>query len=83
MYISKNSRVVVQGITGNQGQFHTRLMLDYGTQIVAGTSPNKGGSVIYDVPVFNTMKEAVDATNADTSIVFVPLNMHRMRFWNH
>ena len=47
-------------------------MLDYGTQIVAGTSPNKGGSVIYDVPVFNTMKEAVDATNADTSIVFVP-----------
>jgi succinyl-CoA synthetase alpha subunit len=72
MYISKDSKVVVQGITGNQGQYHTRLMLDYGTQIVAGTSPNKGGSQVLDIPVFNTVQEAVDVKDADTSIVFVP-----------
>jgi len=72
MYISENSRVVVQGITGNQGMFHTRLMLDYGTNIVAGVTPKKGGQEVHNIPVFNTVKEAVQETNCDTSIIFVP-----------
>ncbi|NVM34943.1 MAG: succinate--CoA ligase subunit alpha [Candidatus Lokiarchaeota archaeon] len=73
MYISKNSKVVVQGITGNQGMFHTRLMLDYGTNIVAGVTPKKGGQEVHGVPVFNKVKEAVQETNCDTSIIFVPV----------
>ncbi len=72
MYINKNSKIVVQGITGNQGKFHTRLMLDYGTKIVAGVTPNKGGEEIYGVPVFNSVDRAKKETNCDTSIVFVP-----------
>jgi len=72
MYISENSKVVVQGITGSQGKFHTRLMLDYGTSIVAGVTPNKGGQVVLNIPVFNTVNEAVEETNCDTSIIFVP-----------
>jgi len=72
MYIDENSRVVVQGITGNQGTFHTKLMLDYGTKVVAGVNPGKGGQEVHGVPVFNKMKEAKVATGYDTSIVFVP-----------
>ncbi len=72
MYIGKNSRVVVQGITGNQGMFHTKLMLDYGTKIVAGVTPKKGGEKVQGIPVFNSMREAVDETRCNTSIVFVP-----------
>jgi succinyl-CoA synthetase alpha subunit len=72
VYISKDSRVVIQGITGNQGVFHTKLMLDYGTKIVAGVTPKKGGQIVHDVPVFNTVEEAVKETNCDTSIIFVP-----------
>lgn len=72
MYIDENSRVVVQGITGNQGSFHTKLMLDYGTKVVAGVNPGKGGQEVHGVPVFNKMKEAKVATGYDTSIVFVP-----------
>ncbi|MFW9866948.1 MAG: succinate--CoA ligase subunit alpha, partial [Candidatus Thorarchaeota archaeon] len=72
MYINKDSRVVVQGITGNQGLFHTKLMLEYGTKIVAGVTPKKGGQIVYDVPVFDTVEEAVKETNCDTSIIFVP-----------
>ncbi|MFX1337635.1 MAG: succinate--CoA ligase subunit alpha [Promethearchaeota archaeon] len=72
MYISETSKVVVQGITGNQGAFHTKIMLDYGTNIVAGVTPKKGGQVVHEVPVFNTVKEAVQETKCDTSIVFVP-----------
>jgi succinyl-CoA synthetase alpha subunit len=72
MYIDENSRVVVQGITGNQGEFHTRLMLDYGTNIVAGVTPKKGGQELHGIPVFNTVKEAVQETECDTSIIFVP-----------
>ncbi|MFW9942958.1 MAG: succinate--CoA ligase subunit alpha [Candidatus Thorarchaeota archaeon] len=72
MYISENSKVVVQGITGNQGMFHTRLMLDYGTRIVAGVTPNKGGQVVYDIPVFDNVEIAVKETSCDTSIIFVP-----------
>jgi succinyl-CoA synthetase alpha subunit len=72
MYINENSKVVVQGITGNQGMFHTKLMLEYGTKIVAGVTPDKGGQEVHEVPVFNTMKEAIQETDCDTSIVFVP-----------
>jgi succinyl-CoA synthetase alpha subunit len=72
MYISENSKVVVQGITGNQGKFHTKLMLDYGTSIVAGVTPNKGGQIIHNIPVFNSVNEAVENTGCDTSIIFVP-----------
>jgi len=72
MDISENSKVLVQGITGNQGTFHTKLMLEYGTNIVAGVVPKKGGQKLHGVPVFNNVKEAVDETGCDTSIVFVP-----------
>jgi succinyl-CoA synthetase alpha subunit len=72
VYISENSRVVVQGITGNQGMFHTQLMLEYGTNIVAGTSPGKEGVEIHGVPVYNEVKTAMEEQNADTSIIFVP-----------
>ncbi len=72
MYINENSKVVVQGITGNQGKFHTRLMLDYGTSVVAGVTPNKRGQVVLEIPVFNTVNEAVKETDCNTSIIFVP-----------
>lgn len=72
MYINEKSKVVVQGITGNQGQFHTKLMLEYGTNIVAGVTPKKGGEEIHGVPVFDTIKEAVQEVGCDTSIIFVP-----------
>jgi succinyl-CoA synthetase alpha subunit len=72
MYISENSKVVVQGITGNQGRFHSKLMLDYGTNIVAGVTPGKGGQEVLGVPVFSKVSEAVQERRADTSIIFVP-----------
>lgn len=72
MYIDENSKVVVQGITGEQGAFHTQLMLNYGTNIVAGVTPKKGGQEVAGVPVFNTMKEAIKETGANISIVIVP-----------
>lgn len=70
--INNSTRVIVQGITGRDGQFHALRMKEYGTQIVGGTSPGKGGSTVAGIPVFNTMKEAVAATAADTSIIFIP-----------
>jgi len=70
--INKNTRLLVQGITGNEGQFHTRQCIDYGTNVVAGVTPGKGGQTMDDVPVFNTVKEAVDCTGANCSMVFVP-----------
>jgi len=72
LYINEDSKVIVQGITGKQGIFHTQLMLDYGTNIVAGVTPGKGGQEVYGVPVFNKMEDAIQETGADTSIVFVP-----------
>jgi len=72
MYISENSKVVVQGITGTQGMFHTKLMVEYGTNIVAGVTPGKGGQEVYGIPVFNEMEEVRQETGADTSIIFVP-----------
>ncbi len=70
--IDNSSRLVVQGITGRDGGFHTQKMKAYGTNIVAGTSPGKGGTTIYDIPVFNTVYEAVEKEGADISIIFVP-----------
>lgn len=72
MLIDTNTRVVVQGITGTQGQFHTKSMLDYGTKVVAGTSPGKGGQSVHDVPVFDTIKEAKEKTGCSASIIFIP-----------
>jgi len=72
--VDKYTRLVVQGITGNEGLFHTEQMLDYGTNVVAGTRPGKGGEWVLDgkVPVFDSVKLAVEATGANTSIIFVP-----------
>jgi succinyl-CoA synthetase alpha subunit len=70
--VDKETRVVVQGITGREGAFHTEQMIEYGTQIVAGMTPGKGGDWVHAVPVFDTVKEAVNATGANTSIVYVP-----------
>jgi len=70
--VNKNTRVVVQGITGKVGQFHTKNCREYGTQIVAGVTPGKGGESLDGVPVFDTVAEAVKATEPDASIVFVP-----------
>ncbi len=70
--VDKNTRLVVQGITGREGEFHTCLMLEYGTKVVAGVTPGKAGTEVAGVPVFNTVKEAVKATEANTSIVYVP-----------
>ncbi len=70
--IDKNTRVVVQGITGRDGSFHAARMKGYGSNVVAGVSPYKGGSTVEGIPVFNTMYEAVAQTEADTSVIFVP-----------
>jgi len=71
--INKNTRLLVQGITGNEGLFHTEQMLDYGTIIVAGVTPGKGGEWVLDkIPVFDSVRLAVEATGADTSVIFVP-----------
>ncbi len=70
--VDSNTRVVVQGITGREGRFHTRQMLDYGTRVVAGVTPGKGGQEVEGVPVFDTVHEAVARTDANTSIIYVP-----------
>jgi len=72
--VDKNTRLVVQGITGREGEFHTRAMLAYGTQVVAGVTPGRRGQKAADgkVPVFNTVKEAVKETGANTSVIYVP-----------
>lgn len=72
IFVDKDTRLVVQGITGREGEFHTRQMLEYGTKVVAGVTPGKGGGWIAGVPVFDTVREAVHATGANTSIVYVP-----------
>lgn len=68
----KNSKVLVQGMTGGAGKFHTERMLAYGTNIVGGTSPGKGGEKVCEKPVFDTVAECVDATGADVSVIFLP-----------
>jgi len=70
--LDKNTRVVVQGLTGREGSFHAQQMLEYGTKVVAGVTPGKGGMKHLDVPIFNTVADAVSATRANASIIFVP-----------
>ena len=72
IYIDKNTRVLVQGITGSVGTFHAKQMLEYGTKIVGGVTPGKAGSKVEGVPVFNTVTEAVKATGANASVIYVP-----------
>lgn len=70
--VDENSRVVVQGITGREGSFHTKQMLAYGTRVVAGVTPGKGGQAFEDVPVFDSVRQAVDQNGADVACIFVP-----------
>ena len=70
--VNKNSKIICQGITGNQGSFHTEQCIDYGTNVVAGVTPGRGGEEHLGVPVYNTMREAVDHTGADVSMIYVP-----------
>ena len=70
--IGKNTTALVQGITGSQGSYHTKLMLEYGTKIVAGVTPGKGGTEVHGVPVFDTVEEATSRFKANASIIFVP-----------
>ena len=70
--VNKNSKIIVQGFTGTEGSFHASQMIEYGTQVVGGVTPGKGGTSHLDRPVFNTVADAVATTGADVSIIFVP-----------
>ncbi len=72
IFVNKETRVLVQGITGREGQFHTRQCRDYGTRIVAGVTPGKGGQVLDNIPIFNSVSEACKATGANASMIVVP-----------
>jgi len=69
--LNKNSKVIVQGFTGREGTFHATQMIEYGTKVVGGVTPGKGGQMHLNLPVFNTVRKAVDKTLADVSIIFV------------
>src|SRR5437773_10592023 len=70
--VNKDSKIIVQGFTGTEGSFHASQMIEYGTQVVGGVTPGKGGTLHLEKPVFNTVADAVKSTGADVSIIFVP-----------
>ena len=70
--LNQSTKVIVQGMTGKQGSFHAKSMIEYGTQVVAGVTPGKGGQEVLGVPIYDTMKEAVEATQASASVIFIP-----------
>lgn len=72
VFVNENTKVIVQGITGGTARFHTKQMLEYGTKIVGGVTPKKGGTEVEGVPVFNTVQDAVDKTGANASVIYVP-----------
>ncbi len=72
IFVDENTRLVVQGVTGRDGSFHTEQMLEYGTRVVAGVTPGKGGQKVHGVPVFDSVAEAVETTGANTSVIYVP-----------
>lgn len=75
IFLDENTKIIVQGITGRDGSFHTKQMIDYGSKVVGGVTPGKGGTESNGVPVFNTVEEAVKATGANCSVIFVPAKM--------
>src|SRR5690625_3538629 len=75
IYVDKDTKVIVQGITGSAGLDHTEQMLKYGTKIVGGVTPGKGGETVLDVPIFNTLEDAVKETGATVSIIYVPARL--------
>jgi succinyl-CoA synthetase alpha subunit len=70
--VNKDSRIIVQGFTGKEGTFHAEQMIAYGTQVVGGVTPGKGGTLHLEKPVFNTVSDAVKLAHADTTVIFVP-----------
>src|SRR5574344_1907669 len=72
IFVNKNTKVIVQGITGNEGSVHTEKCIEYGTKIVGGVTPKKGGQEIFGLPIFNTVKEATEALHPDATMIFVP-----------
>ncbi len=79
--IDRDTRMIVQGITGREGTFHTEQMLAYGTNVVGGVTPGKGGQSVLGVPVFNTVREAVEATGANATVIFVPAKFTKASVW--